>query len=88
MNIYKHRSKLITQAFKQLEAGFAKLGLTFIASSANFVAVEVTNANDIFEKLLREGVIVRLVEMPNYLRVSVGTEAENARLLEALEAVL
>jgi histidinol-phosphate aminotransferase len=73
---------------KQLEAGFAKLGLTFIASSANFVAVEVGNASDIFEKLLTEGVIVRPVEMPNYLRVSVGTEAENARLLKALEAVL
>lgn len=73
---------------KQLEAGFAKLDLTFIASSANFVAVEVSNANDIFEKLLTEGVIVRPVEMPNYLRISVGTEAENTRLLEALEAVL
>jgi len=73
---------------KQLEAGFTKLGLIFIASSANFVAVEVSNANDIFEKLLREGVIVRPVEMPNYLRVSVGTEAENTRLLEALETVL
>lgn len=73
---------------KQLEAGFAKLGLTFIVSSANFVAVEVNNANDVFEKLLTEGVIVRPVEMPNYLRISVGTEVENSRLLEALEAVL
>jgi len=73
---------------KQLEDGFAKLGLKFIASSANFVAVEVVNSNDTFEKLLREGVIVRPVEMPNYLRVSVGTEDENTRLLEALETAL
>ena len=80
--------KVNNAGVKQLEAGFVKLGLTFITSSANFVAVEVTNANDVFEKLLAEGVIVRPVEMPNYLRVSVGTEAENARLLEALEAVL
>jgi histidinol-phosphate aminotransferase len=80
--------KVNNAGVRQLEAGFAKLGLAFIASSANFVAVEVSNGNDTFEKLLREGVIVRPVEMPNYLRVSVGTEAENARLLEALEAVL
>ena len=73
---------------RQLESGFAKLSLTFIPSSANFVAVKVTNANDTFEKLLREGVIVRQVEMPNYLRVSVGTKSENARLLRALETVL
>ncbi len=46
------------------------------------------NASDIFAKLLTAGVIVRPVEMPNYLRVSVGTAAENARLLKALEAVL
>ena len=80
--------KVNNAGVKQLEAGFAKLGLTFIASSANFVAVEVVNASDTFEKLLREGVIVRPVEMPNYLRVSVGTEDENTRLLEALETVL
>ena len=73
---------------RQLESGFTKLSLTFIPSSANFVAVKVTNANDTFEKLLREGVIVRQVEMPNYLRVSVGTKSENARLLRALETVL
>jgi histidinol-phosphate aminotransferase len=80
--------KVNNAGVKQLETGFAKLGLMFIVSSANFVAVEVSNASDIFEKLLSEGVIVRPVEMPNHLRVSVGTESENSRLLEALEAVL
>ena len=80
--------KVNNAGVKQLETGFAKLGLMFIVSSANFVAVEVSNANDIFEKLLSEGIIVRPVEMPNHLRVSVGTESENSRLLEALEAVL
>lgn len=80
--------KVNNAGVKQLETGFAKLGLMFIVSSANFVAVEVSNASDIFEKLLSEGIIVRPVEMPNHLRVSVGTESENSRLLEALEAVL
>ena len=73
---------------QQLESGFTKLGLSFIPSSANFVAVEVPNAGDIFEQLLTKGVIVRPVEMPNHLRVSVGTEGENARFLEALQALL
>ena len=45
----------------------------------------------VYDGLLREGVIVRPVGnygLPNFLRVSVGTEAENARFLDALGKVL
>jgi len=86
---YLQRSISVNRAgIKRLELGFTKLGLSFIPSSANFVAVEVPNASEIFEKLLSKGVIVRPVEMPNYLRISVGTELENARFLEVLETLL
>jgi histidinol-phosphate aminotransferase len=40
---------------------------------------------------LQAGVIVRPVAgygMPNFLRVSIGTEQENARFLAALEQIL
>jgi len=37
---------------------------------------------------LKEGVIVRPVGIPNHLRVSIGTEAENAKFLAALGKVL
>ena len=43
-----------------------------------------------FQKLLRQGVIVRPVAnygMPDHLRVTIGLAEENARFLEALEAV-
>ena len=42
----------------------------------------------IYNNLLKEGVIVRPVEMKNYLRISIGTPNENEHLLEALEKVL
>jgi histidinol-phosphate aminotransferase len=45
----------------------------------------------IYEALLRKGVIVRPVanyEMPNFLRISIGTEAENTKFLQALSDVL
>jgi len=48
-------------------------------------------ARPIFEALLREGVIVRPVAnygLPNHLRISIGTPAENDRLATALEKVL
>lgn len=77
---------------QQLESGFDELGLSWIPSQGNFVAVDVGRpALAIYEALLREGIIVRPVaayEMPDHLRVSVGLEHENARCLLALKRVL
>ena len=45
----------------------------------------------IYDSLLLEGVIVRPVgiyELPNHLRVTVGTEEENRRFVEALEKII
>ncbi|MCA1937396.1 MAG: aminotransferase class I/II-fold pyridoxal phosphate-dependent enzyme, partial [Dechloromonas sp.] len=42
-------------------------------------------------KLLQQGVIVRPIGgygMPEWLRVTIGTEAENARFIAALEKAL
>jgi len=51
----------------------------------------VGQGTEIFRRLLSHGVIVRPIAaygMPEYLRVSIGTEAENARFLSALEIVI
>lgn len=77
---------------QQLEAGFKQLGLEWIPSKANFIAVDFgRDAAPINQALLRQGVIVRPVAgygMPTFLRVSIGTEAENARFLDVLSKVL
>lgn len=82
---------------KQLEAGAAALGLRYIPSVGNFVSIEFARvdgkpqAGVVFDKLLRQGVIVRPVagyEMPDHLRVTVGTQAENEQFLAALARVL
>ncbi len=76
----------------QLEAGFRGLGLSWIPSKGNFIAVDFgRDAAPINQALLQAGVIVRPVAgygMPTFLRVSIGTEQENARFLEALERIL
>jgi histidinol-phosphate aminotransferase len=80
------------QGMRQLRAGAERLGLEFIASYANFLTVRVGKAQDIYKRLLRRGVIVRPVgggyELPEHLRVTVGTEEENERFLAALAASL
>lgn len=73
----------------QLEAGFKALGLNYVPSRANFILVDVqADPAETFNKLLKEGVIVRPVGILNHLRVSIGTEAENAKFLAALGKVL
>ena len=81
----------------QLLAGCKRLGVAWIPSHANFVTIEIpraagqSHAGAVFQKLLRQGVIVRPLAnyaMPDHLRVTIGLARENARFLEALESVL
>jgi histidinol-phosphate aminotransferase len=71
---------------------FDRLGLPYIESHANFVLVELgPQALAIQERLLERGVIVRgcvNYDLWDFLRITVGTEAQNARLIGALEEVL
>ncbi len=81
----------------QLESGFRRMGLDYIPSFGNFVSFRVPavggkgGAAAVNQGLLKAGVIVRPVanyDMPEYLRVSVGLEAENVKFLRALERCL
>lgn len=76
----------------QLTDAFKMLDLAWIPSSGNFVAVDMKQpALPIYEALLRKGVIVRPVanyEMPNHLRISIGTERENQIFIKALSEVM
>ena len=77
---------------RQFEAGLSRLGLGYIPSVGNFITVDLGRpAGPVDQALLRLGCITRPVAnygMPNHLRVTIGTEAENARLLTALATVL
>lgn len=71
----------------QLVAGSKRLGLEHIPSHGNFVCIRVGDAAAVNQRLLRAGVIVRPIAaygLGDFLRVSIGTESENARFLEAL----
>lgn len=66
-------------------------GLAVVPSQANFVLVDFhAPAPDIFQALLQQGVIVRPMHgqgLRTWQRVTVGTAAENARLLQAIDSV-
>ncbi|HEY5141054.1 MAG TPA: histidinol-phosphate transaminase [Methylococcales bacterium] len=77
---------------QQLTDGFKKLGLEWILSAGNFVLVDLKQAGQpVYEALLHKGVIVRPVgsyELPNHLRISIGTATENRIFLQALDDTL
>lgn len=81
-----------TEGRKQLYKAFSELGLPYTESMSNFILVNFgAGAKEIYKQLMAHGVIVRYGdtwEMPDYIRVSVGTEEENAFFIEALRSIL
>ena len=79
------------RGLKLYARAFRKLKLEFIPSSANFVLVKVGDGQRVFSELQKLGVIVRPMggyQLPEWVRISVGRPAENARCLAALQQVL
>jgi histidinol-phosphate aminotransferase len=74
---------------KILISGLRELGLKAIDSETNFVMFfPDKDVNELNENLLREGVIIRPLRafgVPDAMRVTVGTEEENAFFLEKIK---
>jgi histidinol-phosphate aminotransferase len=75
-----------------LQSGFDRMGLTYLPSMGNFLTVNMKqDAEPVYQALLNKGVIVRPVanyQMANYLRITIGTQEQNSRLIDALSEVL
>jgi histidinol-phosphate aminotransferase len=83
--------ELNRRGMELLLAGLKRLGLAHIPSHGNFITFAVNDGAAVNQKLLRQGVIVRPIGgygLPNHLRVTIGTERENLRFLEALDKAL
>lgn len=80
------------EGLAQYEAAFELMGLDWIPTAGNFISVDLKrDGRDVFNQLLREGVITRPVDnygMPSFLRITIGTSDENTRCIEALGKVL
>jgi histidinol-phosphate aminotransferase len=73
------------------EKAFRELKLEFVPSFANFILVHVGEGQKVFDAMQKHGVIVRPMggyQLPEWIRISVGTPKENERCLNVLKAVL
>lgn len=83
------RSRTVTrEGIEFLTRELAALGIEVWPTDANFLLART--GPGVHDGLLREGVIVRPLAgfgMPDHVRITIGTRAENERLLEALRRV-
>jgi histidinol-phosphate aminotransferase len=75
------------QGLEYLAAEFTRLGIEYVPSHANFVFLRVGKGEDVFNRLLAQGIIVRPMagyQFPEYLRVTIGTMRENRKFIDGL----
>ncbi|NOU63005.1 histidinol-phosphate transaminase [Paenibacillus sp. LMG 31461] len=81
-----------TAGLNYLEEQFKQLGLHSFPAHGNFIMVDVARpAADVFNGLLRRGLIVRgghMLGFPTSLRVTIGSSEQNAKFIAALTEVL
>ena len=86
------RSYALNRAgMEQILEGFKGFGFSHIPSCGNFLTFKVGDAGMLNQKLLKQGVILRPLGgygMDEWLRVTIGTEAENQRFLDAIDKAL
>jgi histidinol-phosphate aminotransferase len=90
----EHVRKTRSNNFAGLEffrRAFRDLKLEFVPSFANFILVRVGEGQKVFDAMQKQGVIVRPMggyQLPEWIRLSVGTPQENERSLKVLKAAL
>jgi histidinol-phosphate aminotransferase len=87
----RETKRVIDEGRAYLHEQFGKMKIPFVPATANFVMVNVGDGHAVFEKLLRQGIIVRPLKEYNlaeWIRISVGTMEENKKCLAALKEVM
>lgn len=83
LSIIEQRAWLMDQ-MNQIE------GVSVIPSHANFVLFQVADAAGCFQGLKQQGILIKALagDLASYLRVTVGTEEENAKFIHALQQLM
>ncbi|VAW71345.1 Biosynthetic Aromatic amino acid aminotransferase beta [hydrothermal vent metagenome] len=78
--------------YDHIVATISDLGYRWIPSVGNFICIDAgITGSELFPALLKQGIIVRPIdnyELPQYIRVTIGTAAENERFLTALKNIV
>lgn len=91
-NHVKRTIEMNTLGKKLVEQRLTEMNMDYIPSLGNFITIHVKQpAQSIYQDLLHQGVIVRPLsayDLPEHLRVTIGTEQQNIRFLESFQYVM
>jgi len=91
-DFFQKTTALIHDGLDFLFAEIGKRGLRCFPTQTNFFLIDMQHdAKVVFERFLRQGVIVRAMSaygFPNYIRINAGLPEENRRFLAALDRVM
>ena len=89
---YQKTMAMTKDGIAWLSKGLAALGVTPLPTQTNFFLVDLhRDGKAFYQAMLKKGVIVRPMtayDLPTYIRITVGTAAENERLLQAVATTL
>ncbi len=83
--------KMVKNGLAQYYTAFDAMGIEYIPSQGNFLLAKVGQGKKLFADALAKGVIMRAMDgygLPEFIRITVGTEQENARCIEVLQELL
>ena len=90
-NNYEEQKKLLLEERQKLSEALSQIPIVrkVYPSQANFLLVEVSDANSVYQNLIQQGIIIRNrnKEVKNCIRISIGTPQENKALLNALQNI-
>lgn len=82
----------VRDGLKFLYAALNEMGVSYFPTQSNFFLIDVKqSADDVFKRMLKQGVIVRSMSsygLPQYIRINAGLPDENAQFIEAFKQVL
>jgi len=91
-NFLKKTRNTVLEGKRYLCTQLQKLDISYVPSVANFILIDTErNGVEVFKQLLKKGVIVRDMQqygLTNFIRVTIGTPAENKKFIEALKKIL
>ena len=84
--------RTVVQGREMLTRVLGEMGFLVYPSQANFILVKPPMAaSELFEKLLRRGIIIRPLSsygLTDHLRITIGNAEENQALLKAIQEIL
>ncbi len=88
----KRSVQLNKMGMQQLQDGLKKLKVDYIPSVGNFITIHVEKSGyEMYQLLLQQGVIVRPLtayDLPNHIRVTIGTQEQNERFLNTFQQLI